>query len=196
MKNPLSCWIAGVVLASVSGCAQLSHSSPHRPRVRRGQPNAGPQSGRPPPGAIWMRKRPRRSASRPCALRCRKTRRQARDVANIVLGRFIESNCGERRLRVTEFTGPDGIVYRVRIAAERGGWRGVAAAHELDPIRPVRTRASAPLQWAGWGCRYWSERAGPRETTLRAASGIPAAGCGGCRRAQTRRRVQKRPSTS
>ena len=35
MKNPLSCWIAGVVLASVSGCAPLSHI-PAAPRVREG----------------------------------------------------------------------------------------------------------------------------------------------------------------
>ena len=35
MKNALSCWIAGVVLASVSGCAPLSQI-PAAPRVREG----------------------------------------------------------------------------------------------------------------------------------------------------------------
>jgi hypothetical protein len=35
MKNALSCWIAGVVLASVSGCAPLSQMSA-APRVREG----------------------------------------------------------------------------------------------------------------------------------------------------------------
>ena len=56
------------------------------------------------------------------------------------------------------------------------------------PIRPLRTRASAPLQWAGWGVPMIG--VSEPETTLRAASGIPAPGYSGCRRVHTRRRVR------
>ena len=148
MKNPLPCWIVGVVLASVSGCAPLSQF-PAPPRVREGSLTQAREWA-----ASARRNLNAQAASEQCLAALRAAlpvdSPQARDIANVALGRFIESNYEDGKLRVTEFTGPDGIVYHVRIAAERGEWPA-SLLNDLDPIRPARTRASAPLQWAGWG---------------------------------------------
>jgi pimeloyl-ACP methyl ester carboxylesterase len=75
---------------------------------------------------------------------------QAREIANIALGRFLESNFEGAKPRKTEFTGPDGVAYHVRIATNPRDWP-TSLLNVLEPIRPARTRTSAPLQWAGWG---------------------------------------------
>jgi pimeloyl-ACP methyl ester carboxylesterase len=75
---------------------------------------------------------------------------QARDIANIALGRFLESNFDGASPHETRFTGPDGVVYHVGIATHPRDWPA-SLLHELAPIRPTRTRAAALLQWPGWG---------------------------------------------
>ena len=148
MKIPALRVIALVVIAAVSGCAPIS-KYPAPPRVRGG---ALAQSGQ--WAASARRSLDEKTASEKClaSLRCALAENspQARDIANIALGRFLESNFAGARPHKTEFTGPDGVVYHVRIATKPGDWPA-ALLNGFEPIRPTRTRASAPLQWEGWG---------------------------------------------
>jgi len=75
---------------------------------------------------------------------------EARSIANVALGRFVEANFDGARPRKTEFAGNDGVVYHVKVVTKPGDWTA-SLLNGFEPIRPTRTRGSAPLQWAGWG---------------------------------------------
>ncbi|MEI8311736.1 MAG: alpha/beta fold hydrolase, partial [Verrucomicrobiota bacterium] len=145
---PMSCWISGLLIVAISGCAPIS-KYPAPPRVREG---ALAQAGQ------WVASARRSLDERAVPEKCLASLRialadnspQARDIANVALGRFLESNFDGASPHQTDFTGPDGVVYHVRVAAGPGDWPE-ALLNGLEPIRPTRTRASAPLQWEGWG---------------------------------------------
>ena len=140
--------ISVLLIAAISGCAPIS-KYPAPPRVREG---ALAQASR------WVASARRSLDEKAVAEKCLASLRaaladnspQARDLANAALGRFVESNFDGARPHETEFTGPDGVVYHVRIATKPGDWPA-ALLNRFDPIRPTRARAAAPLQWAGWG---------------------------------------------
>ncbi len=75
---------------------------------------------------------------------------QAREIANVALGRFVETNFDGARLRETQITGADGVVYHVRVAAEPRDWPA-AFLDRLTPLRPTQGRRQNPLRWQGWG---------------------------------------------
>ncbi len=137
-----------LLIVAISGCAPIS-KYPAPPRVREG---ALAQAGQ------WAASARRSLEEKAVSGKCLASLRvalaenspQARDIANVALGRFVESNFDGATPRETKFTGPDGIVYDVRIATKPGDWPATLL-NGLDPIRPTRTRASAPLQWPGWG---------------------------------------------
>jgi len=145
---PMSCWISGLLIVAVSGCAPIS-KYPAPPRVRTG---ALAQAGQ--WAASARRSLDENAASGKCLASLRvalaENSPQARDIANVALGRFLESNFDGATPHETEFTGPDGVVYHVRIATNPRDWP-TSLLNGLEPIRPARTRTSAPLQWAGWG---------------------------------------------
>jgi len=137
-----------LAIAAVSGCAPLS-KYPAPPRVREG---ALAQAGR------WTASARRSLEEKAVSEKCLASLRvaladnspEAIGIAHVALGRFVESNFDGASPRETEFTGPDGIIYRVGIATKPGDWPASFLCG-LEPIRPTRTRAAAPLQWAGWG---------------------------------------------
>jgi len=140
----ISCFL----IAAISGCAPIS-KYPAPPRVREGmlaQASRWTASAR--------RSLDEKAVSEKCLASLRMALAddspQARDIANIALGRFVESNFDGARPHETEFTGPDGLVYRVRIATKPGDWPA-ALLNRFEPTRPTRARAAASLQWAGWG---------------------------------------------
>lgn len=140
--------ISLIVIAAVSGCAPISkHPAP--PRVREG---ALAQASR--WAASARRSLDEKAVPEKCLASLRASLAEnsplSRDIASVALGRFMESNFDGARLRETTFTGPDGVVYHVRIAAKPGDWPA-SLLDGFEPIRPTRTRSSAPLQWAGWG---------------------------------------------
>lgn len=147
-RPPLILLIPLLAMAAVSGCAPIS-KYPAPPRVRDGALA---------PASRWAASARRNLNEQDASEKSLASLRvalaenspQARDIANIALGRFMESNFDGARPHKTGFTGPDGIVYQVRIAAEPGDWPA-SLLHELAPIRPARTRAAALLQWPGWG---------------------------------------------
>ncbi len=147
MTQPIVRWIAVAVTAVVSGCLPLSEF-PAPPRVRNGGLGQAHQ---------WALSARRRhfdgdEASGECLAALRKALSedspQARDLANAALGRFLEINYEDGRLRSSEVVGPDGIVYHVRLVTENGDWP-TALLDRLEAIRP--SQGSARLQWAGWG---------------------------------------------
>ena len=145
---PMSCWIAVLAVSTISGCAPIS-KYPAPPRVREGtlaQASTWAASAR--------RNLEEKEASSKSLASLRAAIAQdspeARDIANVALGRFVESNFDGAQLHKSEFTGPDGVVYRVRIATDPRDWPP-ALLNRLTPIRPARTRAAASLQWPGWG---------------------------------------------
>ena len=145
---PMSCWIIFFSVAAISGCAPIS-KYPAPPRVREG---ALAQAGR--WAASARRSLDEKAVSEKCLASLRaalaEDSPQARDIANIALGRFVESNFDGARPRETEFTGPDGIVYHVRIAKNPRDWPA-ALLNGFEPIRRAHAPAAAPLQWEGWG---------------------------------------------
>ena len=148
VKNRAQRAITLVAIAALSACAPIS-KYPAPPRVREG---ALAQAGR------WTASARRSLDEKAVSEKCLASLRvaladnspQAREIANIALGRFMESNFDGARPHETEFTGPDGVVYHVKIATKPGDWPA-ALLDGLGPVRPTRTRASAPLQWDGWG---------------------------------------------
>ena len=144
----MSCWIVFFLVVAVSGCAPISKY----PAPPRGRAGALAQAGQ------WAASARRSLDESAVSEKCLASLRvaladnspQARDIANVALGRFLESNFDGAKLRKTEFTGPDGVAYHVRVEAKPGDWPA-SLLYGLEPIRPTRTRASAPLQWAGWG---------------------------------------------
>ena len=148
MKIPALRVIALVVIAAVSGCAPIS-KYPAPPRVRGG---ALAQSGQ--WAASARRSLDEKTASEKCLASLRvalaDNSSEARSIANVALGRFLESNFDGARPRETEFTGPDGVVYRIGIATMPGDWPA-SLLDGFEPARPTRKRASEPLQWVGWG---------------------------------------------
>ncbi len=140
--------ISLIVIAAVSGCAPIS-KYPAPPRVREGTLAQAAEWA-----ASARRSLDEKAVSGKCLASLRaslaENSPQARDIANIALGRFVESNFDGASPRETKFTGSDGVVYRVGIATKPGDWP-VSLLNGFEPIRPTRTRASAPLQWAGWG---------------------------------------------
>ena len=145
---PTSFWIVFFSVAAISGCAPISKY----PAAPRGREGALAQAGQ------WAASARRSLDEKAVSGKCLASLRvaladnspQARDIANVALGRFVESNFDGPTLRETEFTGPDSVVYHVRIAAKPGDWPA-SLLNGFESIRPTRTRASAPLQWAGWG---------------------------------------------
>lgn len=146
--RPVFCWIAVFAIVALSGCAPIS-KYPAPPRVRDGALA---------PASTWAASARRNlneeeaSAKSLAALRVALADNspQARNIANIALGRFLESNFDGATPHETRFTGPDGVSYHVRIATNPRDWP-VALLNRLAPIRPARTRAAALLQWPGWG---------------------------------------------
>jgi len=137
-----------IALAILTGCATNSRY-PAPPHVREG---ALAEASR--WTASARRERNKQAASEKClaALRVALPEKSlpAQRIANIALGRFLETNFDGVQLSRTEFTGPDGVIYRVRIVSRPGDW-APGLLRELNPIRPIRNRESAPLQWPGWG---------------------------------------------
>ena len=140
--------ISFCLIAAISGCAPIT-KYPAPPRVQAG---ALAQAGR------WTASARRSLDEKAVSEKCLASMRvaladnspQARDIANIALGRFVESNFDGARPRKTEFTGPDGVVYHVRIVTKPGDWPA-SLLDGFELIRPTRARASAALQWEGWG---------------------------------------------
>lgn len=136
------------LIAFISGCAPIS-KYPAPPRVRVGALAQASQ---------WAASARRSSDENASAGKCLASLRvalaenspQARDIANVALGRFVETNFDGARPHETDFTGPDGVIYHVRIARNPRDWP-TSLLNGFAPIRPTRTRAAAPLQWAGWG---------------------------------------------
>lgn len=148
MKICMRDWILFVLAAVVSGCAPISKYPPP-PRVREGalvQASQWADSAR--------RNLSEHEASGICLASLRAALAgnspQARDIANVALGRFLESNFDGTRLHETRFTGPDGVVYQVKLAVRPGDWPA-PLLKSLEPIRPTKSPVSTPLQWAGWG---------------------------------------------
>lgn len=145
---PMSCWIVVLAFAAISGCAPISNY-PAPPRIREG---SLAQSGK---WAAAARRNPDENAVSGKSLSALHAALadgspQARDISNIALGRFIEANYRNGHLRATEFTGPDGFVYKVKIASEPRDWPA-SLLDGLKPIRSDRGRASNDLRWGGWG---------------------------------------------
>lgn len=145
---PMSCWIAVLAISTISGCAPIS-KYPAPPRVREG---ALVQA------STWAASARRNLEEKEASSKSLASLRaalagnspEARDIANVALGRFVETNFDGAYLRKTEFNGPDGVVYRVRIVTDPRDWP-VTFLNRLTPIRPAKTRAAAALQWPGWG---------------------------------------------
>ena len=141
-------WVSAFVMAAVSGCAPIS-KFPAPPRVSEGslakastwaasaRRNANPTSASEQSLSAMHAALPENSP-------------QAREIAYVALGRFLESNFDGVQLRKTGLTGPDGIFYRVKIGSQSASWSG-SILDDLEPIRPARSHASAPLRWPGWG---------------------------------------------
>lgn len=144
----MSCWIAVLAVSTISGCAPIS-KYPAPPRVSGG---ALAQA------SIWAASARRNleekkaSSTSLSALRIAlgDNSQEAREIANVALGRFVESNFDGAELRKTDFNGPDGVHYQVRIATGPRDWNA-ALLSKLTPVRAARTRAAASLQWPGWG---------------------------------------------
>ncbi len=140
-------WIGLAAFAALAGCAPLSQI-PAPPRVRTGELSQASQWA-----AAARRDLDATEAGEKSLAALRASMGQespeAREIANAALGRFVESNVEGLILRSTEFTGTDGVHYRVRIDSPKG--RPLAMIDDLAAIRPIRNRASAPLQWPGWG---------------------------------------------
>lgn len=140
--------VSVLLAAALSGCAPIT-KYPAPPNARDG---ALAQAGK------WAASARRSHDGKAVSEKCLASLRaslpdnspQARAIANIALGRFLEANFDGAKPRATEFVGPDGVNYRVRVAAKPGDWPA-SLLNRVEPIRPVRTNASAPLQWQGWG---------------------------------------------
>ena len=145
---PISSRLVFFSVAAISGCAPIS-KYPAPPRVQEG---ALAQAGQ------WAASARQSLDEKAVSEKCLASLRvaladnspQARDIANIALGRFLESNFDGAKPHGTEFTGPDGVVYHVRVEAKPGDWPA-ALLNGFENIRTTRTRASSPLQWEGWG---------------------------------------------
>jgi len=136
-------WVGLAAIAVLSGCAHLAPRMPEGPLARADRWEASAR--RDPDGA---RASGKSLAVLRLALADDSTR--ASGLADAALARFAARDFKDGKLHSNQFTGPDGISYRVRLSSQTGDW-SPAQIDYLDPIRPARTRASSPLQWGGEG---------------------------------------------